>query len=209
MSHTLANDTRVKSPDRRKQVIDAAVKCFRKEGIHGCSIAKISKASGMSPGHIYYHFANKEAIVEALVKQQENSLLEMINDIKTSPAEDRLVDILVRHTAENVERHTSHEFVSLWLEIAAESARNTSVAELLKQSRSGIIKQFNEQLVLRKKVKNEKELQRLLAGMEIMSAIFVGLSVNTPQQSSENKIDNSLIVEVINDITRHLFDSES
>ncbi|HAU5602943.1 TPA: TetR/AcrR family transcriptional regulator [Citrobacter koseri] len=205
MSRCLANDTRVKSPDRRKQVIDAAAKCFRKEGIHGCSIAKISKASGMSPGHIYYHFANKEAIVEALVKQQENSLLAMINDIKTSPMEDKLVDILIRHTAENVERHTSHEFIGLWLEIAAESARNPSVAELLKQSRASIVKQFNEQLILRHKIEDEKEILRLRAGMEIMSAIFVGLSVNTPQQNGENKINNALLTEVINDIAKHLF----
>ncbi|MEH2919598.1 TetR/AcrR family transcriptional regulator [Samsonia erythrinae] len=209
MSHSQANDTRIKSQERRKQVIDAAAKCFRKEGIHGCSIAKISKVSGMSPGHIYYHFANKEAIVEALVKQQENSLLDLIKDIKTSPLEEDMVDVLIRHTAENVERHTDEKFVGLWLEIAAESARNPAVAELLKQSRNSIMKQFNEQLSLRCQVKSEKEMLRLQASMEIMSAIFVGLAVNTPQQDPENKIDNSLLIEILNDMTNYLFSTKN
>lgn len=205
MNGSQAEEIRGKSQERRKQVLDAAAECFSKEGFHGCSIAKISKAAGMSPGHIYYHFENKEAIVEALVRQQENSLLDMINDIKTSPAEENLVEILVRHTAENVERHTSDKFIGLWLEIAAESARNPCVASLLIQSRKVIVEQFTEQLRLRCNVDNEKELIRLKAGMEVMSAIFMGLSVNTPQYSAETRIEKNQLINVINDITRHLF----
>lgn len=205
MNDSQTEEIRGKSQERKKQVLDAAAECFRKEGFHGCSIAKISKAARMSPGHIYYHFENKEAIVEALVRQQENSLLDMINDIKTSPAEEELVEILVRHTAENVERHTSDEFIGLWLEIAAESARNPGVASLLMQSRKVIEEQFNEQLRLRCHVENEREMFRLRACMEVMSAIFVGLSVNTPQYSDETRIEKKLLVDVINDIARHIF----
>lgn len=205
MNDTQAEEIRGKSQERRKQVLDAATQCFRKEGFHGCSIAKISKVSGMSPGHIYYHFENKEAIVEALVRQQENSLLDMINDIRTSPAEEDLVEILIRHTAENVERHTSDDFIGLWLEIAAESARNPGVASLLRQSRKVIMDQFDDQIRLRLHVENESEMIRLRACMEVMSAIFVGLSVNTPQYSSDTKIEKSLLVDIINDIVRHIF----
>ncbi|MGX2937119.1 TetR/AcrR family transcriptional regulator [Escherichia coli] len=205
MNDSQAEGIRGKSQERRKQVLDAAAECFSQEGFHGCSIAQISKAAGMSPGHIYYHFENKEAIVEALVRQQENSLLDMINDIKNSPAEEELVEILVRHTAENVERHTSDKFIGLWLEIAAESARNPDVASLLIQSRNVIVEQFTEQLRLRCNVKNEKEMIRLRVCMEVMSAIFMGLSVNTPQFSDETRIDKKQLIAVINDITRHLF----
>ncbi len=79
----------------------------------------------------------------------------------------------------------------LWLEIAAESARNPCVASLLMQSRKVIVEQFTEQLRLRCNVDNEKELIRLKAGMEIMSAIFMGLSVNTPQHSAETRIEKT------------------
>lgn len=50
---------------RRSQILEAAVACFARSGIHGSSIADICKESGLSAGAIYGHFAGKQAIVEA------------------------------------------------------------------------------------------------------------------------------------------------
>lgn len=205
MNGIQTDESKGKSQERRKQVLDAAAECFRKEGFHGCSIVKISKASNMSPGHIYYHFKNKEDIVEALVKQQESTLLQIINDIKSSPIDEEFVSILVRHTAESIERHTSPAFIGLWLEISAESARNPRVAELLKQSHKVIAEQFEKQLRLRRHLENEIDVVRLKASLEILYAIFMGLSANTPQQSNKDKIDKVVLTEIINGIIKHLF----
>jgi len=48
---------------RRAQIRAAAGECFRQHGFHGTSIAQISKRAGMSTGHIYHYFENKEAII--------------------------------------------------------------------------------------------------------------------------------------------------
>lgn len=202
------DEIREKSRERKKQVLDAAAKCFREEGFHGCSISRISKAAGMSPGHIYYHFANKEAIIEALIAQQENSLIEMVNDIAASPPDETLAVTLTRHTAKMVERHASPEFVGLWLEIAAEAARNPNVAQLLQQSNKTIQEKFDELLFTRGKVTNTETLQRLHAGMEIISAIFGGLSQHAATRAVESRVDNQLLVATINSIITHLFTSE-
>ena len=37
---------------RRQQILSAAARCFREKGFHGASISQISKAAGMSAGHI-------------------------------------------------------------------------------------------------------------------------------------------------------------
>jgi AcrR family transcriptional regulator len=63
---------------RRQQILDAAAACFVREGFHGTSIAKISKAAGMSPGHIYHFFESKEAIIGALVERKLDCSLEMV-----------------------------------------------------------------------------------------------------------------------------------
>lgn len=55
---------------RRAQILAAATDCFRELGFHGASIAKISQASGMSPGHIYHYFENKEAIIDPELPRQ-------------------------------------------------------------------------------------------------------------------------------------------
>lgn len=205
MSDIQDDEIREKSKERRKQVLEAAAECFREEGFHGCSIARISRAAGMSPGHIYYHFANKEAIVEALVAQQENTLLELVSDIAASPPDEALSVTLTRHTARMVERHTSLDFVGLWLEIAAEAARNPGVARLLQLSDKNISAKFNEQLLARGKVGSADELRRLRASMEIVAAIFGGLSQHTAAWAKEERVGNALLVETINDIISHLF----
>ncbi|MTJ80177.1 MAG: TetR/AcrR family transcriptional regulator [Telmatospirillum sp.] len=51
---------------RRRQVLDAATRCFRRAGFHGTSIADISAESGMRPGHIYHYFDSKETIIRAI-----------------------------------------------------------------------------------------------------------------------------------------------
>ncbi|NDL65842.1 TetR/AcrR family transcriptional regulator [Acerihabitans arboris] len=199
------NEAPGKNRDRRQQVLDAAAKCFREEGFHGCSIARISKAAGMSPGHIYYHFANKEAIVEALVAQQENSLIELVNNIAASPADEQLVDTLTRHTAKMVEHHTAPDFVGLWLEMAAEAARNPSISRLIKLSNKTIDAKFDEQLIAKGKATSMEDLKRLSIGMEIITIIFNGLSVRAATQAKEDSVPKLLLTETINDIISHLF----
>ncbi len=50
---------------RRQQILDAALACFAREGIHGSSMADICREAGLSPGAVYHHFEGKQAIIEA------------------------------------------------------------------------------------------------------------------------------------------------
>ena len=57
-------------------MLDAAAICFRNHGFHGASMAQISKTAGMSPGHIYHYFDNKEAIIAAIVERDMEEMME-------------------------------------------------------------------------------------------------------------------------------------
>ncbi len=50
---------------RRRQILEAAVACFARKGIHNSSMADICRESSLSAGAIYRHFDGKQAIVEA------------------------------------------------------------------------------------------------------------------------------------------------
>lgn len=52
---------------RRNQILDAAQRCFKKQGFHKTTLRDIAQEFGMSAGHIYNYFSNKEAIIEALI----------------------------------------------------------------------------------------------------------------------------------------------
>lgn len=195
----------IKSNERRKQVLDAAAKCFRELGFHGCSIAKISKEAGMSPGHIYYHFANKEAIVEALVAHQESTLYELINEIASSPPDEKIAISLKRHTARMVEVHTSIEFNGLWLEIAAEASRNPGVAEVLKNSQAGINMRFHAELFKRARTNSEADILKIQTGMDIIASVFSGLSQHTATRALGTQWDKPLLIKMVNEIIECFF----
>ena len=51
---------------RRQQILDAALRCFSRDGFHNTTTADIVRESGVSQGTLYLYFANKDDIVVAL-----------------------------------------------------------------------------------------------------------------------------------------------
>ena len=55
---------------RRRQILDASVECFAREGFHRSSMAQIIAEAGVSAGTIYLYFTSKEEIVEAIAEER-------------------------------------------------------------------------------------------------------------------------------------------
>lgn len=55
-----------KSRGRKRQIIDAALRCFSEHGVSATTIDMIREASSTSVGSLYHHFGNKEAIAAAV-----------------------------------------------------------------------------------------------------------------------------------------------
>jgi len=51
---------------RRQQILDAATRCFTREGFHATSMKDIVRESKLSPGAIYCYFSGKHDIVAAI-----------------------------------------------------------------------------------------------------------------------------------------------
>ncbi len=113
---------------RRAQVLEAALACFREHGFHGASIARICKASGMSPGHIYHYFRNKEEIIAAIVEQDVARILDFHDRMRST---DDLAGTMRECVAEGVRDTLDAGASALKLEILAEAARNPSIAKLV------------------------------------------------------------------------------
>jgi len=58
--------TETKREERRQQILDAALRCFSRDGFHATTTADIVRESGLSQGALYLYFATKEDIVVAL-----------------------------------------------------------------------------------------------------------------------------------------------
>ncbi|WP_332699631.1 TetR/AcrR family transcriptional regulator [Devosia sp.] len=57
------------NPDRRRQILDAALACFLEKGYAATSVADIRTRSGASTGSIYHFFSGKGGLAEALLRE--------------------------------------------------------------------------------------------------------------------------------------------
>jgi len=57
-----------KSQRTRAQILSAAAHLFRDEGHSAATMRRISQSAGMEAGSIYYHFASKEEILDAVLE---------------------------------------------------------------------------------------------------------------------------------------------
>jgi AcrR family transcriptional regulator len=88
--------------DTRQRILDAAADLFIEQGFAGTSVRDISERLGMTKGSLYYHFASKEDVLNALVTPLIEDLDEFIADAGAAERPDaalvgRLVDMLDRH----------------------------------------------------------------------------------------------------------------
>lgn len=191
-----------KGDQRRRQVMEAAAECFRREGFHGTSIARISAVAGMSSGHIYHYFPNKESLIEAFVRQEENDLSELIHAMEQKHDASDLATVIAAHVDWAVERSTRPEHVSLMLEIAAEAARNPKIARMLQDSHDRTAKRFAAMAERLGGAGRAGTDAGLRARMEMMGVIFSGLG---PFSIGNPALDKPRIAGLIKEILRSLW----
>ena len=88
--------------DTRARILEVAVDLFIEQGYAGTSVRDISERLGMTKGSLYYHFASKEDVLNALVTPLMEDLDRFTADAAAAGRVDagllaRLVDLLDEH----------------------------------------------------------------------------------------------------------------
>lgn len=114
---------------RRNQILDDAQRCFKKQGFHKTTLRDIAQEFGMSAGHIYNYFSNKEAIIEALVELRTQEFLDMIDTDKFAdlPPEERMD----KELGQVVDAYLNLDNTSLSIAIMNEALINPKVYEIV------------------------------------------------------------------------------
>src|SRR5277367_2118240 len=81
--------TETKREERRQQILDAALRCFSRDGFHATTTADIVRESGLSQGALYLYFATKDDIVVALAddRHQGEAFLNALAESEPDPLE--------------------------------------------------------------------------------------------------------------------------
>ncbi|TXH36624.1 MAG: TetR/AcrR family transcriptional regulator [Rhodospirillaceae bacterium] len=182
-----------RSETRRQQVLEAALACFRQHGFHGASMSEISKTAGMSVGHIYHYFENKEAIIGAIVEQDIADIATIFEEISR---EDDILTAMIARADHGVECHTDPDAAALFHEIMAEAARNPKVAAIVRRA-DQIKRQAIMDLIRKGRAARGLPIsaEDLDGRMEILAAIFEGLSARIIRNPAINREATLLVLK--------------
>lgn len=75
----------------REQIVSAAARAFREEGVEGVSVGEVMGRAGLTHGGFYAHFRNKDQLVaEACGCALEQSTARLIDVARKAPPDERL-----------------------------------------------------------------------------------------------------------------------
>ncbi len=72
---------RSKAPDKRRRILDSAVRVFAKEGFFKAKVSQIAEDAGLAPGTVYLYFKNKE---DVLISIFDVRMEEIISRLRTA-----------------------------------------------------------------------------------------------------------------------------
>jgi TetR/AcrR family transcriptional regulator, fatty acid metabolism regulator protein len=64
--------------DKRRVILDAAVRVFARQGFHTCRVSDIADEAGVAYGLVYHYFSSKEAILDTLFLERWDVMLAAI-----------------------------------------------------------------------------------------------------------------------------------
>jgi AcrR family transcriptional regulator len=78
--------------DKRRLILDGAVRVFARQGFHTCRVSDIADEAGVAYGLVYHYFQSKDEVLDTLFLERWELLLETIADIdaRPVPARDKL-----------------------------------------------------------------------------------------------------------------------
>jgi TetR/AcrR family fatty acid metabolism transcriptional regulator len=70
--------------DRRRQILDAAVKVFARSGFHGARVGDIAEEAGVAYGLVYHYFKSKEELLETIFRDTWTQMLARVREVEGS-----------------------------------------------------------------------------------------------------------------------------
>lgn len=88
----MASPAKAPAPDKRRLILDAAVKVFARRGFTQCRVADIADEAGVAYGLVYHYFRSKDAVLDTLFLERWNVMVDVIGEVdgRDIPAAEKL-----------------------------------------------------------------------------------------------------------------------
>jgi TetR/AcrR family transcriptional regulator, fatty acid metabolism regulator protein len=71
--------------DKRRLILDAAVRVFARQGFHTCRVSDIADEAGVAYGLVYHYFGSKDEVLDTLFLERWELMLAAIDEIDEQP----------------------------------------------------------------------------------------------------------------------------
>ncbi|HSD78417.1 MAG TPA: TetR/AcrR family transcriptional regulator [Solirubrobacteraceae bacterium] len=78
--------------EKRRLILDAAVRVFARRGFNGCRVSDIADEAGVAYGLVYHYFRSKDEVLDTLFLERWNVMLDVIRELdgRDVPAREKL-----------------------------------------------------------------------------------------------------------------------
>lgn len=195
----MAKFTDAQKEARRREILDAALRCFSRNGFHNTTTADIVREAGVSQGTFYLYFKTKDDVIAALAddESQSDALINAMAAAESDPVAGLTV-LFNRHgqTLANPQHADEHRVaIQGWAEaLRDEAIRKRVVANTLRVEHE-----------IARLIARGQESGRFRADAEpqgiarALVALFRGLTL---QSTWEGAFDSKLTAKTIEDMVR-------
>ncbi len=75
--------------DKRRRILDAAVRVFARQGFHACRVSDVADEAGVAYGLVYHYFGSKSEMLDTLFVERWDILLRVIAEVNERDLEPR------------------------------------------------------------------------------------------------------------------------
>ena len=88
---SVAEGTKIQA-ERRRQILQAAVRTFAAKGYHAARVSDIAKEAGVAYGLVYHYYESKETLLEAIFKETWGAMIKTVRSVEQldEPAPERV-----------------------------------------------------------------------------------------------------------------------
>jgi AcrR family transcriptional regulator len=126
---------------RRRQIVEAANRCFARDGFHRTTMKDIFREAELSPGAVYTYFFGKDDLIRAIADEGLGHARRMFSEAQGATLDDVFAQIMrVFDALEDDEAVGIRTSIQLW----AEALRDPKLMALLRRSIDHELDQLRE-----------------------------------------------------------------
>jgi AcrR family transcriptional regulator len=123
--------------EQRAEILDAARRCFLRNGFHRTSMQDVFLESGRSAGAVYRYFPKKEDMIVAVAAQNLEDVAEVLRTVLADADADGargLGEVMAELLEAVIRRHQDHDLAAMALMVWSEALRSPALAERLREA---------------------------------------------------------------------------